>query len=138
MSDSESQDKSESEETYEFPELSGSDMEDMSAECVEEYECDSDGNIKPGQGQANIPKVISSGECVRKDDGMAGLSTEEKRQKKALEKLDKKLRSVTKRHDKEKTIKIEPKLIKNKHKRQEVALMLKQQNRREAKIAKLG
>jgi len=69
---------------------------------------------------------------------MAGLSTEEKRQKKALEKLDKKLRSVTKRHDKEKTIKIEPKLIKNKHKRQEVALMLKQQNRREAKIAKLG
>ena len=50
MSDSGSQEKSESEETYEFPELSGSDMEDMSAECVEEYECDSDGNIKPGQG----------------------------------------------------------------------------------------
>ena len=104
----------------------GSEMSDFSAEQVGEYSCDSDGNIKPGQDSKPIPKVLSSGECVKKEDKeLAGLTSEEKRKKKALEKLDKRIKSVTKKQDKEKNIKIEPKLIKNKHKRQEVALMLK-------------
>lgn len=62
---------------------------------------------------------------------------EEKRLKKRLEKLDKRLKGVTKKHDKEKKIKRDPHLIGNKQKRQEVALMLKMENRRVAKIEKL-
>ena len=50
----------------------------------------------------------------KKDDKLKNLSTEERRKLKVLEKLDKRIKSVTKKHDKEKKIKIEPKLIKNK------------------------
>ena len=63
---------------------------------------------------------------------------EERRKDKRLEKLDKKIKTVTKRHDKEKTIKIENvNDIRNKQKRQTVALMKKMSNRREAKIESL-
>ena len=84
------------------------------AECVDEYSVDSDGNIKPDQVMRKIvPRVLSSNSDV-KVDKMAGMSPEEKRKAKLLEKLDKRIKGVTKKHDREKTIKIEPKLIKNK------------------------
>lgn len=107
------------------------------AECVDEYSVDSDGNIKPDQLVRSLPRVLSSNSDVKKDDKFKNMSPEEKRKQKLLEKLDKRIKGVTKKHDKEKKIKIEPKLIKNKQKRQEVALMRKQENRRTAKIEKL-
>ena len=78
------------------------------------------------------PSSKSSGEA-----GKPALTPEEKRKKKAMDKLDKRIKAVSKKHDKEKHIKIEPKLIRNKQKRQEVALMKKLENRRESKIEKL-
>ena len=106
----------------------------MSAECVDEYSVDSDGDIK----DENAPRVATElGKEPKKPKADKTLSVEEKRKKKILEKLDKKIKNTTKKHDKEKKIKIEPKLIKNKQKRQEVALMKKLENRREAKIEKL-
>ena len=107
------------------------------AECVDEYSVDSDGNIKPDQNAKKLPKVLSADTGKKKDDSTKNLTPEERRKQKALEKLDKRIKSVTKKHDKEKKIKIEPKLIKNKQKRQEVALMRKVENRRAAKIEKL-
>ena len=112
----------------------GANSDDLSAECVEEYSVDSDGDIKD---PSKAPKVASSINQEKKSKEDKNLTPEEKRKKKQLEKLDKKIRMVTKKHDKEKTIKVDPKLVKNKQKRQEVALMKKLQNRREAKIEKL-
>ena len=73
----------------------------------------------------------------KEKDDKPSLTPEEKRKQKALAKLDKRLKMVTKKHDKDKKIKIEPKMIKNKHKRQEVALASKMERRRDAKIEKL-
>ena len=123
-----------SEDDFSAGDLGSSDGDDMSAECADEYSVDSDGNIKPDQDAPKIPKSMLSD---KKDDKAAGLSAEERRKKKRLEKLDKRIKTVTKKHDKEKKIKVEPKLIKNKQKRQEVALMRKMENRRVAKIDKL-
>ena len=109
--------------------------DDFSAECVDEYSVDSDGNIKPGQGAPALPRTAAK--IPGEDDDKPKLSPEERRKEKALAKLDKRIKQVTKRHDKEKHIKVEPKLIRNKQKRQEVALMKKMENRRVAKIDKL-
>lgn len=114
-----------------FSQASGS---DFSAECVEEYSVDSDGNIKPGQDYISLPKSASIKEPKSNEPE---LSVEERRKKKRLEKLDKRIKAISKKHDKEKKIKVEPKEIKNKHKRQEVALMKKLENRRVAKMEKL-
>jgi hypothetical protein len=83
------------------------------AECVDEYSVDSDGNIKPDQNAPRIPGASSSLSSSKKED-KPSLTPEEKRKQKALAKLDKRLKMVSKKHDKEKKIKIEPKLIKNK------------------------
>ena len=93
---------------------SGSDGMMSDAECVE-YSVDSDGNIKPDQDNfKKLPKVFSDTAMVRKDDGLKNLSSEERRKKKLLEKLDSRIKNVNKKHDKVKKIQIEPKLIKNK------------------------
>ena len=54
-----------------------------------------------------------------------------------MAKLDKRIKQVSKKHDKEKKIKVEPKNIRNKQKRQEIALAKKMENRRVAKIDSL-
>lgn len=113
-----------------------SDGSAFSAECVDEYSVDSDGNIKPDQDAPNLSGTASFATKKEKDD-KPSLTPEEKRKQKALAKLDKRLKMVTKKHDKDKKIKIEPKMIKNKHKRQEVALASKMERRRDAKIEKL-
>ena len=104
-----------------FGNSGGGSDDDFSAECVDEYSVDSDGNIKPGQGAKEVAKSADLLKEKKKDE--SGLSLEERRMKKKLEKLDKRIKTVTKKHEKEKHIKVEPKLIKNKQKRQEVALM---------------
>ena len=86
----------------------------FSAECIDEYSVDSDGNIKPGQ---DAPKLPKSGIVKDKNDDKPAMTTEERRKQKALAKLDKRIKQVTKKHDKEKKIKVEPKMIKNKQKR---------------------
>ena len=106
-------------------------------QCVEEFEMDEAGNpIIPEEKQVKAkalggkdqkPKVIDETKTV-----------EERRKLKRLEKLDKKIKTVSKRHDKEKKITIENvNDIRNKQKRQEMALMKKMANRREAKIENL-
>ena len=107
------------------------------AECMEEYSVDSDGNIKPDQGAPNLNGKADFETRAPKGEEKPQLTTEEKRKAKALAKLDKRIKAVTKVHDKQKKIKIEPKEIKNKHKRQEVALAGKMERRRDAKIDKL-
>ena len=114
----------------------GGSFDEISAECVDDYSVDSDGNIKPDAGAPAIPRTGKVAAGSEREDKPA-LSADERRKQKALAKLDKRIKQVTKTHDKEKKIKVEPKLIKNKHKRQEVALLKKMENRRVAKIEKL-
>jgi len=68
------------------------------AECMEEYSVDSDGEIKPGQDAPNLNGKASFGE--NKKEEKPQLTTEEKRKAKALAKLDKRIKAVTKVHDK--------------------------------------
>lgn len=110
---------------------------DFSADCVDEYSVDSDGNIKPGQDVKQLPKSMAVSGTTKSSGDQPELSLDERRKKKRLEKLDKRIKNIQKKHDKEKKIQVEPKLIKNKQKRQEVALMKKMENRRVSKIEKL-
>ena len=81
----------------------------FSAECVDEYSVDSDGNIKPGQDAPILPKSGIEGKDNKKEEGdKPELSLEERRKVKALAKLDKRIKAVTKTHDKTKKIKVEP------------------------------
>ena len=114
--------------------MSDSDISSDFGEMVEEYPMDEDGNpiIPSDKGKAKTGGKTKGKVEVKEK------SLEERRKEKRLEKLDKKIKSVTKKHDKEKAIKIKnPTDIRNKQKRQEVALMKKMAQRREVKIEKL-
>ena len=90
--------------------MSSSDISDISEysgdEMVEEFEIDDAGNPiipkdkqikgKVHGGKDQKPKVVDESKTL-----------EERRKDKRLEKLDKKIKTVQKRHDKEKAIKIE-------------------------------
>ena len=112
--------------------MSDSDISSDFGEMVEEYQIDDEGNpIIPDKKTKK--KANTQAKAVPEEKTL-----EERRKEKRLAKLDKKIKSVTKKHDKEKEIKIKnPNDIRNKQKRQEIVLMKKVAERREAKIEKL-
>ena len=114
--------------------MSSSDISSDFGEMVEEFPMDENDNPILPKGAVRTDGKTG----VSKEPKNPELTLEERRKQKRLEKLDKKIKSVTKKHDKEKSIKIQnPTDIRNKHKRQEVVLLKKMENRREAKIEKL-
>ena len=109
---------------------SGSDLGSDFGECVEEYSVDSDGNPK------NAPPI--DGMEDQQGEEKETKSLEDRRKDKRLAKLDKRIKATMKRHEKEKNVKMaQPSQIRNKQKRQEIALMKKMAERRESKIEKL-
>ena len=80
---------------------SSSDLGSDFAECVEEYSVDSDGNPK------NAPPI--DGDFQQggdKDEQGEKKSIEERRKEKRLAKLDKRIKSAMKKHEKEKNVKM--------------------------------
>ena len=97
-------------------------------EMVDEYEVDSDGN------PLDAPKIGKSKPAVKVEKEDA----DNKRRRKTLEKLDKKIKALQKKHEKEGTVKMaNPSEIKNKQKRQEIVLKKKLADRRVAKLEHL-
>lgn len=99
-----------------------------------EYEVDEDGN------PINAPGVVSSSGIEVKSKSKSkssedAVDPETRKKQKRLEKLDKKIKSLSKRHEKEGTVKMtNPAEIKNKQKRQEIVLKKRMADRRQTKL----
>src|SRR6056300_262675 len=107
---------------------SGSDLCSDFGEMCEEFSVDSEGN------PTNAPALNGDSKRSARDDDEPKQSLEERRKQKRLDKLNKKIKALGKKHDKERKIsKEQPSDIRNKHKRQEVVLRKRMADRREHK-----
>lgn len=128
---------SDSDSSNDDQQFSGSDLGSDFGEMEAEYEVDDDGNPINAKGvvSSSGTEVKLKSKSKSTDDAV---DPETRKKQKRLEKLDKKIKSLSKRHEKEGTVKMtNPAEIKNKQKRQEIVLKKRMADRRQTKLEQL-